>query len=78
MDSLLNSDERSPQSSSLNHSQKIIIDNENECHQELLIHPKYDFVMKLLSIGAKVKVITPKNLQDKMKKKLLNALNLYN
>ena len=48
----------------MHHSQKIIIDNERECRIELLIYPTYDFVMELLSLGAEVKVIEPKSLQD--------------
>lgn len=62
----------------LHHSQKVIIDNESEYRIELFIHSTYDFVMELLSIGAEVKVLAPKSLQDEMKRKLLNALNLYN
>ncbi|WP_455423274.1 WCX domain-containing protein [Flavobacterium gawalongense] len=45
---------------------------------ELYMSPTYDFVMELLSMGAEVKVLEPRILQDEMKKKLLNALNLYN
>ena len=62
----------------LHHSQKMMIDNENEYCIELFIRPTYDFVMELLSIGAEVKVLEPKSLQDEMKMKLSEALNLYN
>ena len=62
----------------LHHSQKVIIDNESEYRIELSIHPTYDFVMELLSMGAEVKVLEPESLQDEMKMKLLKALNLYN
>ncbi len=62
----------------LHHSQKVIIDDESEYRIVLLIHPTYDFVMELLAMGAEVKVLEPKSLQDEMKRKLLNALNLYN
>lgn len=61
----------------LHHSQKMLIDDENEYRIELLIHPTYDFVMELLSMGAEVKVLAPESLKDEMKRKLLNALNLY-
>lgn len=61
----------------LHHSQKVIIDNDREYRIELLIYPTYDFVMELMSIGAEVKVLEPKSLQDEMKRKLSNALNLY-
>lgn len=61
----------------LHHSQKIIIDNENEYRIELFMRPTYDFVMELLSIGDQVKVLEPESLKDEIKNKLLNALNLY-
>jgi proteasome accessory factor B len=62
----------------LHHSQKVVIDDENEYRIDLLIHPTYDFVMELLSMGAEVKVLEPQSLREEMKRKLLNALNLYN
>jgi proteasome accessory factor B len=62
----------------LHHSQKVVIDDENEYRIELVIHPTYDFVMELLSMGAEVKVLEPQSLKEEMKSKLLNALNLYN
>lgn len=62
----------------LHHSQKELVDNENEYRIELLLYPTYDFVMELLSIGKEVKVLEPKTLQEEMKRKLSEALNLYN
>lgn len=61
----------------LHHSQKAIIDSDEEYRIELLLNPTYDFVMELLSVGAEVKIIEPKNLQDEIKAKLKATLNLY-
>jgi predicted DNA-binding transcriptional regulator YafY len=50
----------------LHHSQKELINNEDEYRIELLLHPTYDFVMELMSIGAHVKVIEPQSLKKEM------------
>jgi predicted DNA-binding transcriptional regulator YafY len=62
----------------LHHSQKTIIDDKNEFQIELTIHPTYDFVMELLSIGSHVKVLEPLSLREEIKKRLQDSLNLYN
>lgn len=62
----------------LHHSQKELVNDENEYRIELLIYPTFDFVMELLSFGSELKVLKPKTLQDEMKKKLSEALNRYN
>jgi predicted DNA-binding transcriptional regulator YafY len=54
-----------------------LVDNEKEFRVELLLHPTYDFGMKLLSIGSEVKVLEPKSLQEEMKAKLSATLELY-
>lgn len=61
----------------LHHSQKELTNDENEFRIELLLHPTYDFVMELLSIGAEVKVLEPESLKKEMIKKLEATLNLY-
>jgi predicted DNA-binding transcriptional regulator YafY len=61
----------------LHHSQKIIFENETECVIELYMSPTYDFVMELLSMGAEVKVIEPKILQEEIRGKLEATLGLY-
>lgn len=61
----------------LHHSQKTIIDNENEFRIELFLCPTYDFVMELLSIGQEVKVIEPKSLKQEIINKLEATLNQY-
>jgi predicted DNA-binding transcriptional regulator YafY len=61
----------------LHHSQIVISENESDCIIELYISPTYDFVMELLSMGSEMKVLEPKILQEEIKSKLLQTLNLY-
>nr|WP_315140353.1 WYL domain-containing protein [uncultured Flavobacterium sp.] len=61
----------------LHHSQKELINNEEEYRIELFLQPTYDFVMELLSIGAAVKVVEPESLKKEMIKKLEATLNRY-
>lgn len=61
----------------LHYSQKELINNENEYRIELFLQPTYDFVMELLSIGDKVKVLEPESLKNEMIKKLEATLNQY-
>jgi predicted DNA-binding transcriptional regulator YafY len=46
------------------YSQKDPIDNGTEYHIELLLHPTYDFMMELLSVGKEVKALNPKSLKE--------------
>ena len=61
----------------LHHSQKELINDEVEYRIELLLHPTYDFVMELMSIGAHVKVLEPQSLKIEMIKKLEATLKQY-
>lgn len=61
----------------LHHSQKELTNDEKEYRIELLLHPTYDFVMELLSIGAEVKVLEPESLKKEMIKKLETTLKRY-
>jgi len=61
----------------LHHSQKELTNDEKEYRIELLLHPTYDFVMELLSIGAEVKVLEPESLKMEMIKKLEATLKRY-
>lgn len=61
----------------MHHSQKIIIDNEKELQIELFLQPTYDFAMELLSIGKEVKVLEPKELQNKIIRRFEEALERY-
>lgn len=61
----------------MHHSQKTIIDNEKELRIELFLQPTYDFAMELLSIGKEVKVLEPKELQNKIKIRFEEAIKRY-
>lgn len=61
----------------LHHSQKELINDEKEYRIELLLHPTYDFIMELLSIGAEVKVLEPESLKKEMIEKLEATLRRY-
>jgi predicted DNA-binding transcriptional regulator YafY len=61
----------------LHNSQKLISETDSEVVLELFICPTHDFMMELLSMGANVKVLEPKSLQKKIKKKLLDAVGMY-
>jgi proteasome accessory factor B len=61
----------------LHHSQKELINDEKEYHIELLLHPTYDFIMELLSIGPEVKVLEPESLKKEMIQKLEATLIRY-
>jgi predicted DNA-binding transcriptional regulator YafY len=61
----------------LHHSQKELINDENEYRIELFLQPTYDFVMELLSIGAEVKVVEPESLKKEMIEKLEATLKRY-
>lgn len=61
----------------LHHSQKLIIENNDEIQFSYYIKPTYDFRMELLSYGDQVKVIKPDSLKETITKNLKAALNLY-
>jgi len=61
----------------LHHSQKLLTETPTEMTFELFICPTHDFMMELLSMGANVKVLEPESLKQKIKKKLLDAVGLY-
>ncbi len=61
----------------LHSSQNVILEDENEVRIELFLHPTFDFVMEILSLGGEVKVISPASLKKEVVNKLKNALNRY-
>lgn len=61
----------------LHYSQKVISENENYCKIQLFIHPTYDFIMEILSLGKEVKVMEPQSLKEKIKNMLLESLKNY-
>jgi len=61
----------------LHSSQKELINNEKEYRIELYVHPTYDFVMELMSLGNQVKVLEPESLRNQIVKGLKEALGNY-
>lgn len=61
----------------LHSSQKVISENEDYCKIQFLIHPTYDFIMEILSMGKEVKVLEPQSLKEKIKEILKETLENY-
>ncbi|WP_219932490.1 helix-turn-helix transcriptional regulator [Perlabentimonas gracilis] len=61
----------------LHRSQRILIDNEEECRVSLKIFITIDFVMEVISHGDRVKVLEPTDLRDQVKSILKKALKNY-
>jgi len=59
------------------HSQKVLIDNEEELRISLFVVPNYELYQQILMNGADVEVIEPAWLRKEIKGKLMNALNRY-
>ena len=61
----------------LHHSQRLIEDNGEYADFELYLAPTYDFVMKLLQVGAMIGVISPLSLRKTMKGWISDMNELY-
>ena len=61
----------------LHESQEILIDTDDELKIKLKMYITHDFIMELLSFGAKVKVVKPKSLISEIKSTLAKTLELY-
>lgn len=61
----------------LHESQEVLIDDENELRIRLKLFITFDFQMELLSYGARVKVLQPQSLIEKMKKSLRETMERY-
>lgn len=61
----------------LHHSQELIEDNGEFADFELYLAPTYDFVMKLLKVGAMIEVISPASLRRTMKGWISDMYDLY-
>ena len=61
----------------LHHSQRLIEDCGEYADFELYLSPTYDFVMKLLQVGAMIEVISPASLRKQMKGWISEMSELY-
>lgn len=61
----------------MHHSQRLIEDCGEYADFELFLAPTYDFVMKLLQVGAMIEVISPGHLRKTMKGWTKDMYNLY-
>lgn len=65
------------QSLPLHHSQRLLEDNGEYADFELYLAPTYDFIMRLLHVGAMIEVISPFSLRKTMKGWISDMYNLY-
>ena len=61
----------------LHHSQRLLEDNGEYADFEFFLTPTYDFVMRLLHVGAMIEVISPASLRKTMKGWVTDMYNLY-
>jgi predicted DNA-binding transcriptional regulator YafY len=61
----------------IHHSQKVLIDTENELQISLFLSPTYDFKMEVLSYGNRVKVLSPQTFVEEIKAELNETLQFY-
>ena len=59
------------------HSQKVLIDNDEEFRISLFVVPNYELFQQIMMNGAEVKVIEPEWLVDSIKGKISDALLRY-
>lgn len=62
----------------LHHSQKIILQNQNEVRVELYVYISAELVMTVLGYGDQVRVLEPQSLKDKIKGIITNVLTELN
>lgn len=61
----------------LHHSQRLLEDNGEYADFELYLAPTYDFVMRLLHVGAMIEVVSPASLRKTMEGWISDMYNLY-
>lgn len=62
----------------LHRSQRVVDRTPEFVTFSLRLCPTYDFIMELLSHGAKVEVVAPQSLRDRLAEKIIEMSNLYN
>lgn len=61
----------------LHHSQKVLLDNEQELRLELTVVLNIDLKMQLLSYGSKVEILEPPQLRQEIAEELQQAVKKY-
>ena len=61
----------------LHHSQKLLEDSGGYADFELFLAPTFDFIMRLLSAGAMIEVMSPESLRKTLKEWVSDLYNLY-
>lgn len=61
----------------LHWTQQVLEDNDKECQLRIEVVVTKELVMKLLSFGSGVKIISPNNLRELVKKELQSSINNY-
>lgn len=61
----------------LHRSQKLLENNGEYADFELFLAPTYDFIMRLLYVGAMIEVVSPVSLRKTMKEWISDMYNLY-
>lgn len=61
----------------LHHSQRVLANKGEYADIELYLAPTYDFVMRLLHVGAMIEVISPASLRNTVSKWISDMHNLY-
>ena len=61
----------------LHHSQKLLKDHGGHADFELFLAPTFDFIMKLLSAGGMIEVVSPASLRRTMKRWVADMYDLY-
>jgi len=54
----------------IHQTQKILLDNRKELRISLTVNPTYEFYSKILSFGSSVKVLSPKEVIDEIRKEI--------
>ncbi|MFN6945988.1 MAG: helix-turn-helix transcriptional regulator [Cytophagaceae bacterium] len=50
----------------LHHSQKVILDNKEECRISLYVYPTYELITQILAYGKNVRVLSPESIREEI------------
>lgn len=61
----------------IHHSQKILVDNDDEIRVSVFLVPTFDFEREILSLGQNVKILEPESFKEHLKKEVENMLTQF-